>query len=234
MADMVIVLNTTPTVLMDLQVEAITAVLLPMTSNLAVGTTIDAVRLAIALGVLWTRIPATSVRCPNLPLHLLAVPAPAFQTTPGVGIHSLLDLVYQVVEVDMGMEVTPTHVAVPDITGARTHMVRTLIITVRDVVIALILMDGQNEKDRVDTVDTAIPKASMPMAQMAQAKSDALNVCMGMELDAELGTVEGVGSKGMVEVPGMEDTEGMVEAEEMGEGMADTGDAGDRTVVRSS
>ncbi|KAL9626390.1 MAG: hypothetical protein Q9204_007343 [Flavoplaca sp. TL-2023a] len=140
----------------------------------------------------------------------------------------------------MGMEVTPTHVAVPDIMGTRTHMVGTLIITVRDVVIALILMDGQNEKDLVDTVDTAIPKASMPMAQMAQAKLDVSNVCMGTELDAELGTVDGVGSKGMVEVPGMEDTVGMVEAEDMvkaedmGEGMADTGDAGDRTVVRSS
>ncbi|KAL8888262.1 MAG: hypothetical protein Q9205_002154 [Flavoplaca limonia] len=129
----------------------------------------------------------------------------------------------------MGMEVTPTHVAVPDIMGTRTHMVGTLIITVRDVVIALILMDGQNEKDLVDTVDTAIPKASMPMAQMAQAKLDVSNVCMGTELDAELGTVGGGGSKGM-----KEDTEGMVEAEDMGEGMADTGDAGDRTVVRSS
>ena len=52
MVDMVIVLNTIPTVLMDLQVEAMTAILLPMTSNLVVRTTIDAVRLAITLGVL--------------------------------------------------------------------------------------------------------------------------------------------------------------------------------------
>ena len=141
------------------------------------------------------------------------------------------------VEVHVGTEVTPTHVAVPDIMGTRTHTVGTLIITVRDVVITLILMDGQNEEDLVDTVDTAIRKASMPMAQRAQAKSpllDASNVCMGLQLDAELGTAEVVGSKGMVEVPGMEDTEGMVGPEEMGEDMADTGDAGDRTVVRSS
>ncbi|KAL9038256.1 MAG: hypothetical protein Q9180_003246 [Flavoplaca navasiana] len=138
----------------------------------------------------------------------------------------------------MGMEVTPTHVAVPDIMGTRTHMVGTLIITVRDVVIALILMDGQNEKDPMDTVDTAIPKASMPMAQMAQAKSpllDVSNVYMGTELDAELGTVEGVKSKGMMEdTEGMVVTKGMVVAEDMREDMADTGDAGDRTVVRSS
>lgn len=51
---------------------------------------------------------------------------------------------------------------------------------------------------------------------------------MGTQLDAELGTVEGVGSKGM------EATEGMVGPEDMGESMADTGEAGDRTVVRSS